>query len=57
VERRRTSPSCLAGDVPEPRPNLVVPCPPSPFTIVRSSKVEDNPKQFEFIYEIYELLL
>jgi hypothetical protein len=28
VDRSRSSLSCLAGDVPEPRPNLVVPCPP-----------------------------
>jgi hypothetical protein len=34
--RRRASPeTCL---------NPVVPCPPSPFAVVRSSKVEDNPK-------------
>jgi hypothetical protein len=52
VDRNRSSPSCLAGDVPEPRPSLADPVVPSlrlvarssPFAVVRSPKVEDKPK-------------
>jgi hypothetical protein len=44
VDRSRSSPSCLAGDVPEPPPSLTDPVVrSSPFAVIRSPKVEDNP--------------
>jgi hypothetical protein len=51
VDQSWNSSSCLAGDVPEPHPSLVDPVVPSlrlvacssPFAVVRSPKVEDNP--------------
>jgi hypothetical protein len=51
VDRSGSSTSCLAGDVPEPHPSLADPVVPSlrlvarssPFAVVRSPKVEDNP--------------
>jgi hypothetical protein len=48
AQQHHCSPSCLTGDVPEPRPSLRLDTRSSPFAVVRSSlhmselKVEDN---------------
>jgi hypothetical protein len=54
VQQHHRSPSCLAGDVPEPRPTLRLDTRSSPFAVVRSPKVEDNPNPL--IYCLHHVL-
>jgi hypothetical protein len=54
AQQHHRSLSCLAGDVPEPRPTLCLDTRSSPFAVVRSPKVEDNPNPL--IYCLHHVL-
>jgi hypothetical protein len=61
AQQHHRSPSCLAGDVAKPRPTLCLDTRSSPFAVVRSPKVEDNPLIYFLNYilnlTIYRVIL